>query len=220
MAITKFFIISVLILFGKFEARAYDFECFGRQLDGKMFIHGVIKNCHHGRLSNSIKDLDTSAQMELKFNKPRGTKSLKNSIKLHGKPLVTDGDTIKFGKTRVRLFGIDAPEIRQKCIYDQKAWNCGLEAHRALEVMVGQNDVFCEQKDADRYGRIVAVCKVKDIDLNATMVREGWALAYRRYSNDYIDEESIAKSSKLGVWRGSFRPPWSWRKNKRINRKN
>ena len=86
--------------------------------------------------------------------------------------------------------------------------------------MVGQNDVFCEQKDADRYGRIVAVCRVKDIDLNATMVREGWALAYRRYSKDYIDEENVAKSGKLGIWRGSFSAPWIWRKSKRNNRRN
>lgn len=220
MPITKYLVISVLILFGEFEATADDFDCYGRLLDGKGLIYKESEICHHERLSNSLKDLNILAQMGFKSNKPHRNKSLKNPIKLYGKPLVTDGDTIKFDKTRVRLFGIDAPEIRQNCIYAGKAWNCGLEARTALEVMIGQNDVFCESKDVDRYGRIVAVCKAEDVDLNATMVSEGWALAYRRYSKDYIDEENAAKFGKLGIWRGSFTAPWRWRKNKRNNQKN
>jgi len=220
MAMIKYFLISVLILFARFEATADDFNCYGWISDGEGLIYEGVETCHHERLSNSLKDLIKLAQMDLKSNNPHKNKSLKNPIKLYGKPMVIDGDTIKFDKTRVRLFGIDAPEIRQKCIYVRKAWNCGLEAQRALEVMIGKNDVFCESKDVDRYGRIVAVCKTEDIDLNATMVREGWALAYRRYSKDYIDEENAAKSGKQGIWRGSFRTPWNWRKNKRNNQKN
>ena len=164
MAITKYIVISVLILFGKFEATAADFDYYGSLLDGKGLIYKGVKICHHERLSNSLKGLNKLVQIGLKSTKPHRNKSLKNPIKLYGKPLVTDGDTIKFDKTRVRLFGIDAPEIRQKCIYARKAWNCGLEAQRALKVIIGQNDVFCESMDVDRYGRIVAVCKTKDID--------------------------------------------------------
>ena len=53
-------------------------------------------------------------------------------------------------------------------------------------------------------------------DLNAWMVTEGWAFAYRRYSLDYVDEESRARAAKRGVWRGEVVAPWEWRKGVRL----
>lgn len=50
----------------------------------------------------------------------------------------------------------------------------------------GPGPVACEARDTDRYGRIVAVCSQSGIDLNAWMVEEGHALAYRQYSKDYV----------------------------------
>ena len=108
-------------------------------------------------------------------------------IRLSGKARVTDGDTIRFGETRVRLFGIDAPEIKQTCDFEDKTWNCGIEARIALVKMIAEQEVSCEKKDKDRYGRIIAVCMAGGVNLNALMVREGWALAYRKYSRDYVD---------------------------------
>ena len=58
----------------------------------------------------------------------------------------------------------------------------------------------------DRYGRVGGE------DVNATMVRHGWALAYRRYSTDYEDDEDDARAAKVGLWAGEFMPPWEWRK--------
>ena len=75
---------------------------------------------------------------------------------------------------------------------------------------------MCEERDRDRHGRIVAVCRAGGEDLNAWMVSEGWALAYRRYSEAYVDEEVGAKSARAGVWRGEFVPPWDWRQGKRL----
>ena len=76
--------------------------------------------------------------------------------------------------------------------------------------------VTCKEKDRDRYRRIVAVCFMGTHDFNAMMVRQGWALAYRRYSMDYVDEEREARKAGAGLWRGEFVPPWKWRRGTRL----
>ena len=137
------------------------------------------------------------------------------AAEITGKPRIVDGDTLAFGRQRVRLHGIDAPETKQTCSVDGKVWHCGQEATFAITREIADHRVRCEQRDRDRYGRIVAVCYVGSRDLNAMMVREGWALAYRRYSLDYVGEEAAAKAAGAGLWRGEFEPPWDWRKQKR-----
>ena len=62
----------------------------------------------------------------------------------------------------------------------------------------------------------MAVCRYGGEDLNAWMVSQGWALAYRRYAQDYVDEEAGAKAARVGIWRGDFVPPWDWRRGKRL----
>ena len=51
-------------------------------------------------------------------------------------------------------------------------------------------------------------------DLHQPVVGQGWALAYRKYSTDYVAEEADAKAKKLGLWRGQFVAPWDWRRRK------
>jgi endonuclease YncB( thermonuclease family) len=75
--------------------------------------------------------------------------------------------------------------------------------------------VTCEQRDVDRYGRIVAVCRAGLNDLGAFMVANGWALAYRRYSTAYVGPEGSAKAARRGIWRGTFTAPWDWRRGDR-----
>ena len=70
----------------------------------------------------------------------------------------------------------------------------------------------CEERDIDRYERIVAVCYGGSVDLNEQMVRLGLALAYRRYSLDYVEAEEEAQADGAGMWHGEFVPPWEWRK--------
>ena len=65
------------------------------------------------------------------------------------------------------------------------------------------------------YKRIVAVCYYNNQNLNKLMVRNGWAIAYRRYSKDYIDDENYARENKLGIWEGAFVKPKIWRKENR-----
>ena len=104
-----------------------------------------------------------------------------------GKPRVVDGDTIHIGKTKIRLLGIDAPEMKQTCRTSKgKEQMCGVLAKLALEGLVRGQNVTCKGDKRDRYKRLIAVCYAGPYDLNAKMVRQGWALAYRRYSMDEL----------------------------------
>lgn len=134
-----------------------------------------------------------------------------------GSLTVTDGDTLKMNNgVSIRLNGIDAPESGQNCYENSKAWRCGQSATRALKDRIKGSAISCKEVDRDRYGRIVADCWVGNTNLNAWLVSEGWALAYRRYSMAYVDEEALAKASGKGIWRGEFVKPWDWRRGKRL----
>ena len=132
-----------------------------------------------------------------------------------GHAIITDGDTIKINGRRIRFHGIDAPESQQSCSVGGSRYPCGQQATKALRLMIGGNPVSCEQRDIDRYKRLVAVCYVGNIDLNAAMVSQGWALAYQRYSSDYVSHEEAAKAARRGMWQGDFTAPWEWRRPKR-----
>jgi hypothetical protein len=114
------------------------------------------------------------------------------------------------------LHGIDAPESAQVCKAKEKSYRCGTSATLALSRLVSGKSVSCEERDRDRYGRIVAVCHAGGKDLNAWLVSEGLALAYRRYSTDYVSQEKAARAAGRGLWRGEFVEPWQWRKGKRM----
>lgn len=132
-----------------------------------------------------------------------------------GRASVIDGDTIELRGERFRLHGIDAPESGQTCTRNGRAWRCGKEAAFELADRIGRRNVLCEQRDRDRYGRIVAVCFVDGADLNAWLVRNGWALAYRSYSRDYVDEEAQARAARAGIHAGTFVAPWTYRQQRR-----
>jgi endonuclease YncB( thermonuclease family) len=132
---------------------------------------------------------------------------------LAGHASVIDGNTIEIHGQRIRLFGIDAPEAGQPCeAADGRSYRCGQQAALAIADHVGQRLVACDRRDTDRYGRIVAVCRIGGEDLNAWLVSQGWAIAYRRYSTDYIAEEAAARIAKRGIWSGQFVSPSIWRR--------
>ena len=132
---------------------------------------------------------------------------------IYGLPVITDGDTIKILNSKIRLHGIDAPEKKQKCTKKTRKYNCGIVATEALIKKISKNIVKCQiQKNKDRYNRFIGICFVKQEDLNKWMVRNGFAIAYRRYSKKYILDEEFAKRNKLGLWSGTFLKPEKWRK--------
>ena len=140
---------------------------------------------------------------------------LQGATVLSGRASVIDGDTIEIHGQRIRFFGIHAPESHQTCEADQQTYRCGQQAALALADRIGQQTVSCEKHDVDRYGRVVAVCRAGGKDLNAWMVSQGWALAYRHYSMAYVTDENEAHAAHLGVWRGPFTAPWDWRRGMR-----
>jgi endonuclease YncB( thermonuclease family) len=122
---------------------------------------------------------------------------------------VIDADTIEIHGQRIRLHGIDAPEGGQTCLDAAgRNWRCGQRAALALQDLIGRSTVTCDERDVDRYGRIVGRCLVGDLDI----VAQGLALAYRHYSRDYVAAEDQARSAGRGMWAGSFEPPWEWRR--------
>ncbi len=132
-----------------------------------------------------------------------------------GVATVRDGDTVEIHGRPIRLYGIDAPEGRQACHRDGRDWRCGQAAAHALADHIGRRPLSCQPRDTDRYGRPVAVCLVAGEDIGAWLVREGWALAYRRYGTDYVVDETAARAARRGIWSGTFTPPWEWREEHR-----
>jgi endonuclease YncB( thermonuclease family) len=133
---------------------------------------------------------------------------------LTGSASVSDGDTIEIGDDVVRLFGIDAAELSQSCSTKGKTrWRCGTQARNRLIEIIDDRYVRCAGNQRDNYGRLLARCTVDGgaIDLGGTLVLEGLAWAFRRYSDLYIAEEEDARAARRGVWRAPTQPPWEFR---------
>lgn len=127
---------------------------------------------------------------------------------------VVDGDTIHIGKTKYRFHGIDAPEMSQVCMKENKNIKCGVIAKDKLLEKIGSQKVTCKQEAIDRYKRIVAECFVNNESLSGYLVKNGYAFAYRKYSKKFIEDEEYAKKNKLGLWAMNFQYPWDYRKKK------
>ena len=131
---------------------------------------------------------------------------------IKGKAKIIDGDTIHIGINKIRLHGIDAPEIKQTCLINDDVWDCGIESGKALKKFILEREVNCKIIDIDRYKRFVGVCFINNENINQYMVKNGWAIAYRYYSKQFIEDEEIAKKNKLGIWQGTFIDPYLFRK--------
>ena len=129
-----------------------------------------------------------------------------------GPARVLDGDTLVIDGTRVRLEGIDAPESGQQCIRSDGApWDCGADAARALAALTSGRQVHCQGSERDSYGRLIAVCRMGPLEINAEMVRLGLAWAFVRYSRRLVGAEYEARRRRLGIWEGDNEPAWEYR---------
>jgi endonuclease YncB( thermonuclease family) len=118
-----------------------------------------------------------------------------------------DGDSLTVDAKEVRLHGIDAPEFNQTCKKAALNWACGSEAYDRLSRLVTGKEVRCTEIGKDQYGRTLGRCTVGAVDVNRTMVTTGYAVAFRRYSMEYISAEESAKAGKRGIWAGTFEMP-------------
>jgi endonuclease YncB( thermonuclease family) len=132
--------------------------------------------------------------------------------RLSGVSRTIDGDTLEIGSVKVRLASIDAPESDQLCLDAHgQPWTCGIEAGEQLSAHIGNRSVECMSTGSDAYGRTLAVCTVAGENLNRWLVQQGWALAFVRYSTEYVRDEEIARAARRGLWSGAFIAPWDWR---------
>ena len=135
-----------------------------------------------------------------------------NAEELIGKPKIVDGDTVFIGTHKIRLEGIDAPELKQKCEKKGAEYLCGKLAKNKLTKKINNQIIKCISSGKDRYKRHLATCYMREINLNKWMVMSGYAISYRRYSKKYALEEEFAEHNKLGLWSGFFIFPEKWRK--------
>ena len=168
-------------------------------------------SAHSGRTNSEgchNKKSDNTYHCHKKISKSKESKISSTKIK------VIDGDTIHLGNKKIRFSGIDAPEKNQTCNLNGEIIYCGIIAKKKLEEKISNNIVKCIKEGSDWYKRIIAECFVNDESLSSFLVRSGYAFAYKKYSNKFIEDEKFAKSNKLGLWKTVFEYPWKFRKKK------
>ncbi len=124
---------------------------------------------------------------------------------------VSDGDTLwvaplgGHARRKLRLLGLDAPEICQ---------NGGVASRTALQQLVAHQRLHIQVNFQDSYGRGLARIRVQEQDLGALMVQSGqaWSSRWHRRLGPYAKEEAQARGAQLGLfgdpaaeWPGDFR---------------
>jgi endonuclease YncB( thermonuclease family) len=143
----------------------------------------------------------------------REWRMMRDSAPLAGRARAMDGDSLEIGGRRVRLFGIDAPELHQDCrTAAGQAYACGQAARRALAELVDGHAATCTPV-GQSHDRAVALCRANGRDLGEEMVRLGHALELRNFSRGrYGAAEREARAARRGLWAGSFEEPAAWRR--------
>ena len=150
----------------------------------------------------------------LRFNMPSAnllSSPLQNVKKINS---IHDGDTINIvnengKKVKIRLYGIDAPEIKQA--YGEKSRHC-------LEDMLFNKKISYAIEDKDKYGRIVATIYADNVNVNYEMIKKGCAWSYFQYSKSLRNEfaQFKAKYGRIGLWaQDNPQAPWEYRKENR-----
>jgi endonuclease YncB( thermonuclease family) len=124
-----------------------------------------------------------------------------------GTGVPVDGDSIRVNGKEIRLRGIDAPEYAQTCERSGRDVACGRESAAALRRQLARGPVTCVGGERDRYGRLLAQCRIMGADIAAWLVREGHAISF----GDYLAEEAEARNDNRGLWSGKFETPREWR---------
>ena len=125
---------------------------------------------------------------------------------------VVDGDTIVLNGEKIRFSGIDTPELKQTCINGDEKVFCGKSAKMLLVNKIGNQTPECISEKKDVYKRTLAECFINGDSLSVFLVRSGYAFAYRKYSDKFVNDEEFAKKNKLGMWTMKFQYPWDFRK--------
>jgi endonuclease YncB( thermonuclease family) len=132
---------------------------------------------------------------------------------LSGQASIIDGDTLEIHGTRIRLWGVDAPESNQLWLgEDSLQHRCGAKAANELDAFIARRPVDCSPVSLDQYRRTVAVCSIDGVDLAEWLVRNGLALDWPKYSKGKYDgAQRDAEHAGHGIWEGTYVEPWLYR---------
>jgi endonuclease YncB( thermonuclease family) len=132
-----------------------------------------------------------------------------------GSAFVVDGNTLDIGGVLIKLYGSDAPELRQFCVV-QSRFECGYSAQAHLAELVRGNEVHCV---LDAGPRNFGHCRIEGLGDGPTlaeqMIADGWAVSARQVSQDFSDVELEARREKRGMWVSTFVRPAQWRTGQR-----
>ena len=129
---------------------------------------------------------------------------------------VRSGYLFQIGQHFVKLYGIDAPDPAQSCIDKRgERYNCGHKSKMMLERLILGKRLVCQVAGGDYKGNFIATCKLWDVDVGASMLTAGWAVADRNATPVYIPYEDEAHRNKAGLWAGKFIAPWDARHKRR-----
>jgi endonuclease YncB( thermonuclease family) len=126
-----------------------------------------------------------------------------------GEARASDGDSLRLGTDRVRLLGLDAPELDQVCWRENgMEWPCGRAARDHLAALLSHGAIACTTRGTDKFGRFLATCEnALGDDVGASLVANGFAIARDAYGR----EDSAARAEKRGLWNGRHTDPRTWR---------
>lgn len=154
-------------------------------------------------LGLGLRSMDAQSQSE--------AATLPAKFDISGKASVHDGDSLNIHGTKVRLWGIDAPELQQSCQQNGKEIKCGVAAREGLKAIIADQPVRCVKKDIS-YDRMVAQCFVGQVDVAQAVIRRGLAISEWYHSKaPYQADEKLAKSDQVGLWAVKFQKPSQWR---------
>ncbi|MEM6254851.1 MAG: thermonuclease family protein [Cyanobacteria bacterium P01_D01_bin.156] len=125
---------------------------------------------------------------------------------------IIDGNTVKIGSQIIQLEGISAPKINQTCQLNSNPWECGKASRKALKKRIGDFPFKCLITNDDDPSLNIGICFSNNINLNAWMIENGWAVLHPSDSKNYIDLQKSAQQHKRGIWASTFANPWEWQK--------
>ena len=140
---------------------------------------------------------------------------------LEGSASAIDGDTLELttadgGRVVIHLYTLSAPELFQECRDNAGPWSCGREARASLDDLVAGREFACTPCGRDGYGALEALCRDGDLDLNAEVLRSGFATTQAFFSNALHAAETQARLAGRGLWRGDWVHPQAWRDGARL----
>ena len=125
---------------------------------------------------------------------------------------VQSGYLFKIDDHFIKLYGIDTPDPKQKCLDARRnRYDCGKQSKMMLERLIEGRNLSCQIAGGDYRENFIATCQIRNTDIGVAMVSAGWAVADRAVTDVYIPYEEQAHRKKAGLWAGKFVAPWEAR---------